>query len=164
MKDVIRYLRVLLFALPLLVSGAEPASYEYWITGNSADAQPARTRAGLFLTGGVVDVLPAWKWFVSCAGGGDVVVLRASGGDGYQGFVSEKIGGADSVETIRFNDASAARDPRVLEIIAHADGIFLPVGTRKSTCHGGKGRPSARPSTPISGPVSRSVAPVWVSR
>ncbi len=120
----------LLFSLAALAVGApaRAASYDYWLTGNAADAKPAQTRAGLFLSGGGGDVTAAWKWFVARAGGGDIVILRASGGDGYQSYVAEKIGGVDSVETILFNDASAARDPRVLEIIAKADGIFLAGG------------------------------------
>ncbi len=114
--------------LSALTSGLFAASYDYWLTGNPADATPAKTRAGLFLSGGGGDVTAAWKWFVACAGGGDIVVLRASGTDGYNDYIFNKIGGVDSVESIRFNDASAARDPRVLEIIAKADGIFLAGG------------------------------------
>lgn len=120
---------------------ASPAPYEYWLTGNPADARPARTRAGLLLSGGGGDVTAAWKWFVACAGGGDLVVLRASGGDGYQSYLAEKIGGLDSVETIKFNDASAARDPRVLEIIARADGIFLAGGDQARYVSFWKGTP-----------------------
>ena len=104
------------------------ASYDYWLTGNAADARPAKTRPGLLLSGGGGDVAAAWQWFVACAGGGDIVVLRASGADGYNDYIFNKIGGVDSVESIRFNDATAARDPRVLDIIARADGIFLAGG------------------------------------
>ncbi len=104
------------------------AAWDYWLTGNAADARPARTRAGLLLAGGGGDVAAAWRWFVGCAGGGDIVVLRASGGDGYQKYLYEQIGGIDSVETIRFNAVAAAHDPRVLEVIARADGLFLAGG------------------------------------
>jgi beta-aspartyl-peptidase (threonine type) len=114
--------------LAAVAAAAAPAAYDYWLAGNPADAKPAKTRAGLFLSGGGGDVAAAWKWFVACAGGGDIVVLRASGGDGYQSYIFEKIGGVDSVETIKFNDASAARDPRVLDLIARADGLFLAGG------------------------------------
>jgi len=124
-------MRRLLFALvcgQALSTTLSAASYDYWLTGNAADARPAEHRPGLFLSGGGGDVTAAWKWFVACAGGGDIVILRASGADGYNDYVFTKIGGVDSVETIRFNDASASRDARVLEIIAHADGIFLAGG------------------------------------
>jgi cyanophycinase len=124
-------MRRLFLSIALLCAfapGLFAASYDYWLTGNAADAKPAKTRPGLFLSGGGGDVTAAWKWFVACAGGGDIVILRASGADGYNDYVYTKIGGVDSVETIRFNDASASRDPRVLEIIARADGIFLAGG------------------------------------
>lgn len=119
---------VLLASLPTPKAAEPAANYDYWLTGNAADATPAQTRAGLLLSGGGGDVAAAWRWFVGCAGGGDLVVLRASGGDGYQNYIYETIGGVDSVETIRFNDASAAHDPRVLDIIRRADGIFLAGG------------------------------------
>ncbi len=125
LKCVAQYVTVALVSFSAV--SAAPA-YDYWLTGNPADATPAKTRAGLLLSGGGGDVTAAWKWFIACAGGGDLVVLRASGGDGYQDFIFTKIGGVDSVETIKFNDASAARDPRVLEIIAKADGIFMAGG------------------------------------
>lgn len=111
-----------------LVTSLSAASYDSWLTGNPADTKPRQTRAGLFLSGGGGDVTAAWKWFVACSGGGDIVILRASGADGYNDYVFSKIGGVDSVESIKFNDATAASDPRVLEIIAKADGIFIAGG------------------------------------
>jgi hypothetical protein len=52
----------------------------------------------------------AFDWFLSKAGGADVVVLRASGGDGYHDcFI--KLGKLDSVETIVFRSAEASHDP-----------------------------------------------------
>jgi beta-aspartyl-peptidase (threonine type) len=117
------------------------ASYQTWLTGNAADAKPAPTRAGLFLSGGGGDVAAAWKWFVASAGGGDIVVLRASGSDGYNDYVFSKIGGVDSIETILFHDASAAHDPRVLEIIARADGLFMAGGDQARYVNWWKGTP-----------------------
>lgn len=135
--------RILQLLLPLALPPVclQAASYEYWINGNPADAKPAATRTGLVLAGGGGEVVAAWRWFVACAGGGDIVVLRASGGDGYQAFVTEKVGGADSVETILFNDATAARDPRVLEIIARAEGIWLAGGDQSRYVAWWKGTP-----------------------
>jgi beta-aspartyl-peptidase (threonine type) len=107
---------------------APAASFDVWHTGHPAGAHSGKTRAGLFLSGGGGDVTAAWKWFVACAGGGDIVILRASGADGYNDYIYTKIGGVNSVVSIRFNDISAARDARVLELIAQADGIFLAGG------------------------------------
>jgi len=141
MRSLFRTLRLALAALLLAAGDAGAKSYDYWVSGNPGDAPPATTRAGLLLAGGGADVIAAWKWFVACAGGGDIVVLRASGGDGYQSFVSQRVGGVDSIETIKFNDASAARDPRVLKIIAHADGIFLAGGDQEKYISWWQGTP-----------------------
>jgi cyanophycinase len=120
--------------LPLLGLAAGPGAaaanpaFDVWLTGNPADATPAATRPGLLLLGGGGDVAAAWRWFVECAGGGDIVILRASGADGYNAYVHTTIGGVDSVQTVRFNSASAAHDPGVLAIVAAADGLFLAGG------------------------------------
>lgn len=128
-------------ALALFVAATSPAAalqplpastaYEAWQTAATEDfvpAPPAATRAGLFLSGGGGDVEAAWRWFIACAAGGDIVVLRASGGDGYQNYIFKEIGGVSSVTTIKFIDASAATDPAVLARIAAAEGIFLAGG------------------------------------
>jgi cyanophycinase len=127
----VRSLPVLLLLLTFTVatpSGRGGPGFDVWLTGSAADATPASTRAGLLLLGGGGDVPAAWRWFVACAGGGDIVVLRASGADGYNDFLFRTIGGVDSVQTIRFNSAAAARDPAVLALIAAADGLFLAGG------------------------------------
>ena len=102
--------------------------FDYWLSGNPEDSKPKVTRPGIFLSGGGGHVMEAWRWFVDCAGGGDIVVLSASGTDFYQEYVFNKLGGVDSIETIRFNDASAANDPRVQAIISRADGIYITGG------------------------------------
>ena len=103
-------------------------SFEYWLSGSPEDSKPDKTRGGLFLSGGGGQVSDAWRWFIECAGGGDIVVLNALGTDFYQDFVFENLGNVDSVETIRFNEASAANDPKVLDILSRADGIFMSGG------------------------------------
>ncbi|MBL9211160.1 MAG: cyanophycinase [Opitutaceae bacterium] len=123
--------RLLLLRLALLTAfaaSARGADYEYFLTGSAADAKPAQTGAGLLLMGGGGDVDAAFRWFVRQAGGGDIVVLRASGGDGYNDYLFSRIGGVDSVETLLFHQRAAADDPRVLAIIRQAEGIWLAGG------------------------------------
>lgn len=132
----------LLFTLLLSNALAAPA-YDYFLTGNPADAQPAHTTGGLLLAGGGTDNDDAFRWFVKSAGGGDIVILRASGKDGYNDYLFTKIGGVDSVETLVFHDRSASTDSRVLEIIAHADGIFLAGGDQSKYVTYWKGTPVA---------------------
>ncbi len=107
------------------------SAYESWHSGSTTDFVPAPdspTRPGLLLKGGGGDVEAAWRWFLDCAAGGDVLVLRAGGGDAYQSYLFEQIGGVSSVTTIKFNDASAAHDPAVLARIASAEAVFLAGG------------------------------------
>jgi cyanophycinase len=78
--------------------------------------------------GGGGDVDAAFRWFITKAGGGDLVILRTSGSNAYHDYLFTKLGGVDSVETLVFHDRRAASDPRVLAIIARADGIFLAGG------------------------------------
>jgi cyanophycinase len=136
------------FSLGLLcclvgVSGAAAADYDYFLTGSAEDARPSTTRAGLLLSGGGGDNDDAFRWFVQCAGGGDIVILRASGKDGYNDYLYRKIGGVDSVETILFHNRTASSDPRVLEIITRADGIFLAGGDQSNYVNYWKGTPIA---------------------
>ncbi len=124
-------LRLALLAA-LLAAATGPAlraaDYTYYLAGNAADVRPARTAGGLLLMGGGGDVDDAFRWFVRQAGGGDIVVLRASGADGYNDYIFSKIGGVDSVETILFHNRAAADDPKVLAVIRAADGIWLAGG------------------------------------
>ncbi len=60
------------------------------------------------------------------AGGGDVVVLRASGSDGYNHYIHDM--GADSVESLVVKTPEAARDAFVLEKIRHAEALWIAGG------------------------------------
>ena len=133
----------LLAPLLLLAAGAAAADYDSYLTGNAADARPARTTGGLLLSGGGGDNDDAFRWFVSCAGGGDIVILRASGKDGYNDYLFNRIGGVDSVESLVFHRRAASTDARVLEIIAGADGIFLAGGDQSNYINYWKDTPVA---------------------
>lgn len=137
------FLLRLLAPLLLLAAGAAAADYDSYLTGNAADARPARTTGGLLLSGGGGDNDDAFRWFVSCAGGGDIVILRASGKDGYNDYLFTRIGGVDSVQTLVFHRRAASTDARVLEIIAGADGIFLAGGDQSNYIHYWKDTPVA---------------------
>ncbi len=102
------------------------AAYDDVILGSTTDAKP-QTRGGLQLEGGGTDQPEAFKWLIDHAGGGDIVVIRASGTDAYNPFIA-KIGPTNSVETIVFHDRSAASDPEVLARLKQADAVFLAGG------------------------------------
>ncbi|MBS0432875.1 MAG: cyanophycinase [Proteobacteria bacterium] len=126
--------------LPAAASAA-PHSYEYFRIGEIHAATPAETRAGLMLMGGGENVQPAFEWLVAHAGHGHIVILRASGDDDLQNYIYHDIGGVKSVQTLIFHDRSQSSDPRVLDVIRHADGIFIAGGDQANYVHFWKGTP-----------------------
>jgi cyanophycinase len=105
-----------------------PADLVHYVTGNDADADVTPTGPGLILMGGGTDVDAAFLWWKPRITGGDVVVLRASGADGYNDYLYKTIGGCDSVETLLVTSKELANDPYVLSRVTHAEAIFMAGG------------------------------------
>lgn len=117
---------VLLFTFYQAVSGQ---GYTNWITGDATDFVAESAQFGLVLAGGGTDNDQAMTWMLERAGGGDVVVLRATGADGYNSYFYSELGvGVNSVETIRFDDASAAYHPYVIQRLEEAEVLFIAGG------------------------------------
>nr|MCU0404901.1 hypothetical protein [Chitinophagaceae bacterium] len=76
------------------------------ITGDTADIKTA-TSPGLLLAGGGGDVDEAMRWLLQRSGGGDVVIIRASGGTGYNKYLYE-LGKVNSVESLLINSRELA--------------------------------------------------------
>jgi cyanophycinase len=112
-------------ALVFLVFFADPP-YKYYLTGNAADVQ-TRTTAGFALVGGGKDVDSVFRWFLLRSGGGDVVVLRASGADGYNSYMKQLVP-VDSVESLVVATPEAAHDPFVANRIRKAEALFIAGG------------------------------------
>lgn len=103
-------------------------TYATWHTGNAAD-MVAQPQGGVCMMGGATEHDQAMRWFLQRASGGDVLVLRASGSDGYNEYMYSELGVAvNSVRTIRFNSAAAAQDPFVLGRIQEAEAIWFAGG------------------------------------
>jgi cyanophycinase len=105
-----------------------PAELVDYLTGNDADALVTPLGPGLILMGGGADVDAAFTWWKPRIAGGDVVVLRASGEDGYNAYLFSDIGGADSVETMLVTTKALADAPYVADRIAKAEGVFIAGG------------------------------------
>lgn len=99
---------------------------EHYLLGNAADVRPM-TSYGLLLMGGGTDVDAGFQWLIGKAGGGDVVILRASGTDAYNPYIS-KLGAVDSVETLIIKSRAAAQEPLVSERLRQAEAIFIAGG------------------------------------
>lgn len=118
---------LLLAALMGCASVARTQGYTSWLTGDPSDAQGFPVRA-LTLMGGASENDEAMSWFLSHASQGDVVVIRTSGSDGYNEYLFNLGPAVNSVETIRFDDASASEDPYVLERLEQAEAIWIAGG------------------------------------
>jgi len=103
-------------------------SFTSYFTGDIADVETNSLR-GICLMGGASEHDNAMIWFLERAGEGDVLVLRASGSDGYNDYMFSDLGVVvNSVETIVFNSASAATDPYVIEQVQNAEAIWFAGG------------------------------------
>lgn len=120
-------LLVLLLALPAAAQDPKPKLVRY-LTGNPADARKTARGPALVMMGGGPEVDAAFRWWRPYMAGGDVVVLRTSGGAGYNDYLFRKIGGCDSVETLLVTSRALADDPRVARSLAGAEAIFLAGG------------------------------------
>ena len=119
--------RVLTLSLFLVARTVVAQPYASYFTGNTTD-MVADALGGVCMMGGATEHDSAMAWFLARANGGDVLVLRASGSDGYNDYMYSGIGGVNSVETIVFNNATAAADPHVLERIDRAEAIWFAGG------------------------------------
>jgi cyanophycinase len=104
-----------------------PAVVTY-LTGDAADVSTSAT-GGLLLMGGGTDVDAAIAWFLQRAGGGDVVVIRASGADGYNTYMYNMVG-INSVETILIDSRAKADLTSVTDKIRNAEALFIAGGNQ----------------------------------
>ncbi len=105
-------------------------SYTYYRTGDTTDVSPTPV-PGTCLMGGATEHDNAMIWFLQRASEGNVLVIRASGSNGYNNYLYSELGvTVQSVETIVFNSSIAAEDPFVLERIAKAEAIWIAGGNQ----------------------------------
>jgi cyanophycinase len=77
--------------------------------------------------GGGKDLDQAFKWMCEHSGGGDFLVLRATGDDAYNPYVQE-LCHVNSVATLVIPDRAAASDPFVAAAIRKASAVFIAGG------------------------------------
>lgn len=124
----LRLLTLFLFSLPL------HAALTRFDTGNPADVAPQLHGPVLHLAGGGTDVDAAYQDVINrirgcndCETKIDVVVLRASGGDGYNEYL-HAMHGVDSVTTFVITDRSSSSRADVLTAVRNAEYIFFAGG------------------------------------
>jgi cyanophycinase-like exopeptidase len=123
--------RLVFFAL-FLTSTCLGQSYTSYYTGNPID-KTANPKGGICLMGGATENDSAMRWFLQSADGGDILVLRTSGSNGYNNYLYSSLGvSVNSVETIVFHNAEAAKDPYVKQKIQQAEAIWIAGGDQWS--------------------------------
>lgn len=129
-------------ALCSVASAAEvkpAAGYQHYLIGNAADV--IRPTTGLLvLQGGGDDVDENYVRMGAHGGGGDFVVLRASQAGQYNDYIFA-LCHCDSVETIVFDDRTAASDPYVIQTIRNAEALFIAGGDQDRYVRFWKGTP-----------------------
>ncbi len=81
------------------------------------------------MMGGGADLDEAFRWLCAKANGGDFLILRARGGNDYNQYV-DQLCKLNSVATLVIPDRNAALDPKVADIIRHAEAIFISGGNQ----------------------------------
>lgn len=95
----------------------------------SATPKASSTTPGLVLMGGGVDVDEAMRWMIARAGGGDMVVLRSTGGAGYNSYIYG-LGGLNSVQTLLVDSVAEGNDACVAQTIRNAGALFIAGGNQ----------------------------------
>ena len=103
-------------------------TYTSYFTGDTADVNPP-TLGGVCLMGGALENENGMAWFLERANGGDVLVIRATGSNGYNDYMYNDFGiDINSVETIVINSIEAANEPYVAQQIAAAEALWIAGG------------------------------------
>ena len=89
------------------------------------------TKAGIVLMGGGKDVDAAFKWMIEKSGGGNVVIIRASGTDAYNKYVFN-LGKVSSVETLKIDSRELANNDSVIRIIRNAEMLWIAGGDQSN--------------------------------
>jgi cyanophycinase-like exopeptidase len=125
MKHIILSLNLFLFFLPRFICAQ---SYTSYFTGDTSDVHTP-TKGGICLMGGAGEDDQAMKWFLQQSGGGDILVIRCTGSNGYNNYLFSDLGiPVNSVESIVMPSDSSALSPYVIQQIRNAEGLWMAGG------------------------------------
>ena len=107
---------------------AQAQGYALYNTGATEDGD-FQASGGVCLMGGASENDEAMAWFLERAGGGDILVLRASGSDGYNDYLYSDLGvNVNRVTTVVCQGISASSNATVLGLIEGAEGVWFAGG------------------------------------
>src|SRR5499427_2190074 len=115
-------------------------SYSYSRIGNANDITTT-TSPGTVLMGGGTDVDVAFQWMCQRTGGGDFLVIRATGTDAYNPYIQQLCPKENSVATLIIPNRTAASDPFVISTIQNAEALWIAGGDQSNYINFWKGTP-----------------------
>jgi len=130
----------LFLSLCFVTSASAAKSYSYFRVGSAADIAPGTT-AGTVLMGGGTDVDAAFQWMCARSGGGDFLVIRATGTDAYNPYIQQLCPNENSVATLIIPNHSEASDPFVISTIQSAEALWIAGGDQSDYINFWKGTP-----------------------
>ncbi len=114
--------------------GGSTAPLVYY-TGDQSDVTTS-TSFGIAMIGGADSdtnaETAAFQFMTAKSGGGDFVVIRSSGADGYNNYVYSTIGGVNSVETIIVDSRAKADHTLTETLVRNAEAIFIAGGDQSN--------------------------------
>jgi cyanophycinase len=114
-------------ALPLSGQTAGDPGLKIFNLAAAQPTTPTPPTPAVALVGGGADVDEAMEFLCQNSGGGNIVVLRASGDDDYNPYF-HNLCLHNSVTTLLITSVEGARDPAAAEILRNAHAIFIAGG------------------------------------
>src|SRR5438105_3547656 len=138
-------MRTLLAAVLLLCSvhSAFAAKQYSYVRVGSPDDVTTATIAGTVLMGGGTDVDAAFQWMCDRSGGGDFLVIRATGTDAYNPYIQTLCPNANSVATLIIPNRAMASDSFVVSTILNAEALWIAGGDQSNYINYWKDTPVA---------------------
>jgi len=136
MRTILAAIVLLLFA----TSSFAAKKYSYFRVGSPTDVTTT-TSGGTVLMGGGTDVDAAFQWMCGRSGGGDFLVIRATGTDAYNPYIQALCPAENSVATLIIPNRAMASDPFVVSTIQGAEAVWIAGGDQSNYINYWKGTP-----------------------
>ena len=105
---------------------------KFYIYGVGGDVT-TQVLSGIVLAGGSTDNDDAMRWFLKRANGGDIVVLRSSGSDGYNKYFYSDLGvDVNTVTSVVITSREQANTDSLDRVIRRAEALFIAGGDQSN--------------------------------
>ncbi len=123
---------IILILIIGFIEAVNAQTYTSYRTGNAGNLSTTAL-GGICLMGGASEQDEAMIWFLERSGGGDILILRTSGADGYNDYLYANLGvTVNSVETIVCHSSAASNESYVQDRIKEAEAIWFAGGDQST--------------------------------